>query len=193
MIGQLHGTLVYKKPPMVAIKVGGITYELDISMNTIYQLPSIGSKITLFTHFLVREDAHLLYGFFSDSEREMFRLLLKINGVGARTALAVLSGMSADDLAKVVSEGDTHRLVMVPGIGKKTAERMLLELKDRSLPLSISENSESAKSIQDDVLAALLSLGYGEKEIIKVIKRINLDQSLPAAIKEALQFFTGAV
>ena len=190
MIGRLTGILEIKKPPMVAINVGGITYELDVSMSTIFQLPDEGKKITLYTHLLIREDAHLLYGFYSDKEREMFRVLLKVNGVGARTALAVLGGMTVEELGIVVSSGDVDRLTMVPGIGKKTADRMLLELKDRVLPIQKGQKLEGDKNIRDDVLAALISLGYGEKEVIKALNRIDLNQPLSFAIKEALKFFT---
>ncbi len=190
MIGRLKGILENKKPPTVAINVGGVTYELDVSMNTIFQLPDIGAEVVLHTHLLIREDAHLLYGFYSDLEKEMFRVLLKVNGVGARTAMAVLGGMTAEELGIVVSKRDTDRLTMVPGIGKKTAERMVLELKDRVLPIQTRTSFEGDASTRDDVVAALLSLGYGEKEVVKVLNQIDLNRSLPLVIKEALKFFT---
>ncbi len=190
MIGRLKGILESKKPPTVAINVGGVTYELDVSMNTIFQLPDIGAEVALHTHLMIRDDAHLLYGFYSDLEKEMFRVLLKVNGVGARTAMAVLGGMTAEELGTVVSNRDTDRLTMVPGIGKKTAERMVLELKDRVLPIQTRPKLEGDADTRDDVLAALLSLGYGEKEVVKVLNQIDLSQSLPLVIKEALKFFT---
>tara|TARA_A100001011_G_scaffold369915_1_gene425700 strand:+ start:95 stop:682 length:588 start_codon:yes stop_codon:yes gene_type:complete len=191
MIGKLHGVLEEKTPPLISVRVGGITYELDVSMNTIYNLPEAGSEIKLFTHFLVREDAHLLFGFHSEQERKMFRLLLKINGVGARTALAVLGGMTTEELSAVVAEGNTDRLIKVPGIGKKTADRMLLELKDRIGQFQETPSSQLGSTMKNDVLGALVSLGYGEKEILRVLARTNLEQPLSAAIKQALQFLSG--
>ena len=191
MIGKLHGVLEEKTPPLISVRVGGITYELDVSMNTIYNLPKAGSRIKLFTHFLVREDAHLLFGFHSEQERKMFRLLLKINGVGARTALAVLGGMTTEELSAVVAEGNTDRLTKVPGIGKKTADRMLLELKDRIGQFQETPSAQLGSTMKNDVLGALVSLGYGEKEILRVLARTNLEQPLTAAIKQALQFLSG--
>ena len=191
MISKLHGVLQEKTPPLISIRVGGITYELDVSMNTIYSLPEVGSEITLFTHFLVREDAHLLFGFHSEQERKMFRLLLKINGVGARTALAVLGGMTTEELSVVVAEGNTDRLTKVPGIGKKTADRMLLELKDRIGQFQETPSSQLGGTMKNDVLGALVSLGYGEKEILRVLARTNLEQPLTTAIKQALQLLSG--
>ena len=122
MIGRLTGVLLEKQPPMIALEVQGVAYELDVPMSTLYQLPATGSKMTLFTHLVVREDAHLLYGFATDEERQLFRQLLRVNGVGARTALAVLSGLSVPELHQTVATQDTSRLVRIPGIGKKTAE-----------------------------------------------------------------------
>ena len=191
MIGKLRGVLEEKSPPLISVRVGGITYELDVSMNTIYSLPQVGSEIKLFTHFLVREDAHLLFGFHSERERKMFRLLLKINGVGARTALAVLGGMTTEELSAVVAEENTDRLTKVPGIGKKTADRMLLELKDRIGQFQDTPRSHLGSTMKNDVLGALVSLGYGEKEILRVLARTNLEQPLTAAIKEALQSLSG--
>ena len=156
MIGKLRGVLEEKSPPLISVRVGGITYELDVSMNTIYNLPQVGSEIKLFTHFLVREDAHLLFGFHSERERKMFRLLLKINGVGARTALAVLGGMTTEELSEVVAEENTDRLTKVPGIGKKTANRMLLELKDRIEQFQETPSSNRGSTMKNDVIGALV-------------------------------------
>ena len=152
----MRGVLEEKSPPLISVRVGGITYELDVSMNTIYSLPRcVGSEIKLFTHFLVREDAHLLFGFHSERERKMFRLLLKINGVGARTALAVLGGMTTEELSAVVAQENTDRLTKVPGIGKKTADRMLLELKDRIGQFQDTPRSHIGGTMKNDVLGAL--------------------------------------
>src|SRR5881275_854740 len=131
MIGRLTGLLAEKAPPQLLIDVNGVGYEVDVPMSTFYNLPGLGEKVSLLTHFVVREDAQVLYGFASSGEREAFRQLIKISGVGPRTALAVLSGMSVSDIAQAVTAQDAGRLVKVPGIGKKTAERLLLELKGK--------------------------------------------------------------
>src|SRR5262245_7013580 len=134
MIGRLTGTLAEKTPPQVLVDVAGVGYELDVPMSTFYNLPALGERLTLLTHLVVREDAHLLYGFSSSPERTTFRQLIRIAGIGPRTALAILSGLSVSELAQAVSRQDAARLVKVPGIGKKTAERLLLELKDKLAP-----------------------------------------------------------
>ncbi len=158
MIGRISGKLIARHPPQVIVDVQGIGYEIDVPMSTFYQLPATGSDVTLFTHLLVREDAHLLYGFASEQERHVFRQLLKISGVGARTALSVLSGMSIGDLYDAVSTQDSARLIKVPGIGKKTAERLLLELKDKLDVTVVAANSAGANG--GDILTALQALGY---------------------------------
>ena len=163
MIGRIAGKLVAKHPPQIVVDVHGIGYELDVPMSTLYQLPSTGSDVALLTHLIVREDAHQLYGFASEGERTLFRKLLKISGVGARTALAVLSGMSVADVKQAVSEQDSGRFTRVPGIGKKTAERLLLELKDK-LDISIVAVSAGAGSASSDVVNALLALGYKRRK-----------------------------
>ncbi|MBI4986783.1 MAG: Holliday junction branch migration protein RuvA, partial [Rhodocyclales bacterium] len=131
MIGRITGILLEKNPPQIVVDVHGVGYELDVPMSTFYHLPAVGEKVALHTHLLVREDAHCLYGFLGEDERAAFRQLLKISGVGARTALAVLSGLSVDELARAVALQEAGRLVKIPGIGKKTAERLLLELRDK--------------------------------------------------------------
>jgi Holliday junction DNA helicase RuvA len=164
MIGRLHGTLVEKNPPQILLDVQGVAYEVDVPMSTFYNLPNLGDKVTLYTHLVVREDAHLLFGFGSDNERRAFRQLIKISGVGARTALSVLSGLSVGELAQAVTMQESGRLTKIPGIGKKTAERLLLELKDKlGADLTASVGANRAAPAASDVLNALLSLGYSDK------------------------------
>jgi len=159
MIGRLTGTLLEKLPPTLCLDVQGIGYEIDVPMSTLYDLPDVGSRVTLYTHLAIREDAHVLYGFLRDEERLAFRALIKVSGVGARTALAVLSGMSVQDLASAISRQETARLTRVPGIGKKTAERLLLELRGK-LGADLGSPAGAAHSHQDDIINALLALGY---------------------------------
>ena len=191
MIGRIAGKLVAKHPPQIVVDVHGIGYELDVPMSTLYQLPSTGSDVALLTHLIVREDAHQLYGFASEGERTLFRKLLKISGVGARTALAVLSGMSVADVKQAVSEQDSGRLTRVPGIGKKTAERLLLELKDK-LDISIVAVSAGAGSASSDVVNALLALGYNEKEAQFAVKNLDGGVSVTEGIRHALKLLSKA-
>ena len=170
MIGRLHGVLLEKNPPDILVDCQGVGYEVQVSMGTFYNLPALGQPVTLLTHFVVREDAQLLYGFGTAPERAAFRELIRISGVGPRTALAVLSGMSVAELAQAISLQDASRLVKVPGIGKKTAERLLLELKgklgvDLALP-----GAGPASDAQADILQALLTLGYSDKEAAAALK-----------------------
>ncbi|MBI2311896.1 MAG: Holliday junction branch migration protein RuvA [Betaproteobacteria bacterium] len=191
MIGRITGTLLEKHPPMVLVDVQGVAYEVDVPMSTFYNLPKTGERVTLHTHLVVREDAHLLFGFATDGERQAFRQLLKISGVGARTALAVLSGLSVADLQQAVASQDTGRLTKVPGIGKKTAERLLLELRDKlSAAAAAASGGAPAASAGGDVLNALLALGYNEREASWAIKQ--LDASLPVAdgIRQALKLLS---
>ena len=188
MIGRLKGTLLFKDPPDVLIDVGGVGYDVAVPMSTLYDLPVVGAPITLLTHFVVREDAQLLYGFLTHGEREAFRLLLKISGVGPRTALAVLSGMSVDDLAQAVSLQESGRLTKVPGIGKKTAERLLLELKGKfAVTLGTGSSGGVVSDSGADVLRALLALGYSEKEASLAIKSLPPGVSVSEGIKLALK------
>jgi Holliday junction DNA helicase RuvA len=177
------GKLAAKNPPQVLVDVGGIGYEIDVPMSTLYALPASGETVTLFTHLVVREDAHSLYGFFTQEERSAFRQLIRISGVGARTALGVLSGMSVTDLAQAVALQDAARLVRIPGIGKKTAERLLLELKGK-LAEGIAEPSARRGS---DVVHALVALGYSEKEAAAAAKDVPSELPVAEAIRAALK------
>ena len=186
MIGQLTGTLVDKNPPEVVVDCHGVGYEVNVPMSTFYNLPATGEKVTLVTHFVVREDAQILYGFATLSEREAFRQLIKISGVGPRTALSVLSGMSVTDLAQAITTQEVGRLVKVPGIGKKTAERLLLELKGKLGP-DIGVVASVASNAQADILQALLALGYNDKEAAAALKALPKDIGVSDGIKLALR------
>jgi holliday junction DNA helicase RuvA len=187
MIGRLTGILLEKNPPQILIEAGGVGYELEVPMSTFYNLPATGERVTLHTHLLVREDAHLLYGFGSQPERRAFRRLLKISGVGARTALAVLSGLSVAELVDAVTMQETARLVKIPGIGNKTAERLLLELKEKlSVDLGSGTVSRAAPA-SSDVINALLGLGYSEKEALHVVKQLPDGLSVSDGIRQALK------
>ncbi len=190
MIGRLTGVLLEKHPPMVALEVQGVAYELDVPMSTLYQLPATGATITLFTHLLVREDAHLLYGFATDEERQLFRQLLRVNGVGARTALAILSGLSAQELQHAVAAQDSGRLIRIPGIGKKTAERLILELRDRLSGAIGDSGRKSTPSVRDDALRALLALGYSEKEASAALSGIAPELTVSESIRQALKLLS---
>lgn len=186
MIGRLQGLLAEKNPPQVMVDCHGVGYEVDVPMSTFYNLPALGEKITLLTHFVVREDAQLLYGFATHEEREAFRQLVKISGIGPRMALAVLSGMSVGELAQVVTLQEAGRLVKVPGIGKKTAERLLLELKGK-LGADIALPAHAATDAQADILQALLALGYSDKEAAASLKALPKDATVGEGIKLALR------
>ena len=189
MIGRLTGTLAEKNPPQIVVDVGGIGYELDVPMSTFYNLPGSGEKVTLLTHFAVREDGHFLYGFLSESERFAFRQLLKISGIGARTALSVLSGLSVGDLAAAVARQEVGRLVKVPGIGKKTAERLLLELKGK-LGADLGAPTAPASDGHADIQQALIALGYNDKEAAAALKALPADVGVAEGIKLALKSLT---
>lgn len=189
MIARLSGILIEKTPPQVVIDCQGVGYECEVPMSTFYNLPATGEKVVLLTQFIVREDAQLLYGFGSEQERATFRQLLKVNGIGAKSALAILSGLSVDDLVQAVALQETGLLTKVPGIGKKTAERLLLELKDK---FSIDSGAalagvNQAKSASGDVLNALLALGYNEREALAAVKQLPADTSVTEGIKLALK------
>ena len=187
MIGKLTGTLLEKNPPEVLVDCGGVGYEVQVPMSTFYNLPATGTKVSLLTHFVVREDAQLLFGFGSANERQAFRSLIKVTGIGPRMALAVLSGMSVDDLAEAVTLQEVGRLVKVPGIGKKTAERLLLELKGK-LGAELSGAAALAKSdAQADILQALLALGYNDKEAATALKALPQDVGVSDGIRLALK------
>jgi Holliday junction DNA helicase RuvA len=190
MIGRITGTLLEKHPPLVLVDVQGVAYELDVPMSTFYHLPATGGRVTLHTHLVVREDAHLLFGFGSDSERQAFRQLLKISGIGARTALAVLSGMTVDELHQAVAAQDSARLIRVPGIGRKTAERLLLELRDKLHSGGGGAAPGAPASSRDDALTALLALGYSEKEAGAVLGKVAADLNTADAIRQALRLLS---
>ncbi len=183
MIGRLTGRLAGKQPPQVLVDVAGVAYEVDVPMSTFYGLPATGEAVTLFTHLIVREDAHTLYGFASLEERAAFRQLIRISGVGARTALAVLSGLSVADLAQAVAMQEAGRLTKVPGIGKKTAERLLLELRGKLADVQVPAGAEQPS----DVLNALLALGYSEKEALGAVKGLAPGVAVAEGIRAALK------
>jgi Holliday junction DNA helicase RuvA len=188
VIGRLSGTLLSKAPPTVLVDVHGVGYEVDVPMSTFYDLPHAGDKVVLLTHFVVREDAQLLYGFLTEGERTAFRALIRISGVGPRTALAVLSGMSVPDLAQAVTMQEAGRLVKVPGIGKKTAERLLLELKGKlGAELPTAAGAAAVPDHAADILRALLSLGYSEREATVAARQLPPDTSVSDGIKQALK------
>ena len=189
MIGRLSGTLLEKNPPQVLIDVHGIGYEVDVPMSTFYNLPASGEKLTLLTHFIVREDGHFLYGFASEAERYAFRQLIRISGVGARMALAVLSGLSVADLAQAIARQEAGRLTKVPGIGKKTAERLLLELKGK-LADTLPGVSPAVADNQSDILNALLALGYNDREAAAAVKQLPPDVSTTDGIRQALKLLS---
>lgn len=197
MIGRLRGAIVYKQPPFLMVDVNGVGYELEAPMSTFYDLPALGEQVTLFTHLAVREDAHVLYGFFSDSERTLFRTLLRISGVGAKLGLAILSGMNAEEFARCVQNDDTAALVRIPGIGKRTAERLVVEMRDRldkldlggAVPLrpGVVAPTTSSSSVADAV-DALVALGYKPAEASRMVRAIDSEglqseQIIRAALK----------
>ena len=187
MIGRLSGTLVDKSPPQLLVDVNGVGYEVDVPMSTFYQLPALGERVTLLTHFVVREDAQVLFGFLTATERATFRELVKISGVGPRTALSILSGLSTSDLAQAVVQQDVARLVKVPGIGKKTAERLLLELKGKLGPDLALPAGDAPTDAQSDITQALLALGYNERDAKAALKALPADVGVADGIKQALK------
>ena len=190
MIGRLAGTLAAKAPPQVLLDVHGVGYEVDVPMSTFYNLPALGEPVVLLTHLVVREDAQLLYGFLTAPERATFRELLKISGVGPRTALAILSGLSVVELSQAVARQDGARLVKVPGIGKKTAERLLLELKGKLAPDLAEATSAPLDDAQADILQALQALGYSEREAAASLKALPAGVGVAEGIKLALKALT---
>lgn len=187
MIGRLHGKLIEKTPPQVLVDVGGVGYEVDVPMSTFCNLPAEGSEITLLTHFIVREDAQLLYGFATAAERQTFRALIRISGVGPRIALAVLSGMSTQDLADAVEQGNATLLTRVPGIGKKTADRLVLELKSKLAGNAFAPAGGAASAAQADILSALMALGYSEREAQASVRALPAEVTVSEGIRLALK------
>lgn len=187
MIGRLSGVIAEKSPPLVLVDVQGVGYEVDVPMSTYYNLPGVGERTTLLTHFVVREDAQVLFGFASAEERSTFRQLIKISGIGPRMALSLLSGLSVAELAQAVAQQEAGRLVKVPGIGKKTAERLLLELKGKLAPDLSAGTVRAETDNQADILQALVALGYSEKEAGSALKALPKDVGVSDGIKLALK------
>ncbi|MES2070291.1 MAG: Holliday junction branch migration protein RuvA [Pseudomonadota bacterium] len=188
MIGRISGLLLEKNPPQLVVDCQGVGYEIDVPMSTFYNLPGLGEKVMLLTHLTIREDAHILFGFGTAEERSVFRQLIKISGVGARTALSILSGMSVADLAQAITMQEAGRLTKIPGIGKKTAERLLLELKGKlGADLGVVSGGAAAHDHSSDVLNALLSLGYSDKEALMAVKQIPAGSGVSEGIKLALK------
>jgi Holliday junction DNA helicase RuvA len=188
MIGRIAGVLLAKTPPQVLIDTGGLGYEVDVPMSTFYDLPALGDRVVLLTHLVVREDAQLLYGFLTDAERSAFRELIRISGIGPRMALAVLSGLSVSDLTQAVAMQEPGRLVKVPGIGKKTADRLLLELKGKLGPTQPAGAQQTAMADHAaDILRALLALGYSEREASQAARQLPADTPVSEGIRQALK------
>ncbi len=193
MIGRLSGTLAGKQPPQIVVDVNGVGYEVDVPMSTFYALPATGERVQLMTHYIVREDAHLLFGFATNDERAAFRQLIKVTGIGPKVALAVLSGLSVAELNQAIMMQDVKRLTRVPGIGTKTAERLLLELKGRTVAGSgVPGALTLPPSPADDVVNALLALGYNEKEAAAACKDLPVEQALNDSIRQALKLLSKA-
>ena len=187
MIARLNGTLIDKSPPQVIVDCNGVGYEVEVPMSTFYNLPEIGKQIQLLIHFVVREDAQLLYGFGSEQEKSTFKQLLKVNGIGAKSALSILSGVAIDDLAEAVNRQEVGMLTRIPGIGKKTAERLLLELKDKFAIIGSTTTTTLPKSASYDVLNALIALGYNEREAGAAVKLLPKEVTVADGIKQALK------
>jgi Holliday junction DNA helicase RuvA len=187
MIGRLSGTLAEKSPPQLLVDCQGVGYEVDVPMSTFYNLPALGERVTLLTHLVVREDAQLLYGFLTAAERATFRELIRISGIGPRTALSVLSGLSVAELAQAVAQQQALRLTKVPGIGKKTAERLLLELKGKLAPDLGAPGAAAASDAQADIVQALMALGYNERDAAAALKALPADVGVADGIKLALK------
>jgi len=193
LIGRLTGILLEKNPPQILLDVQGVAYELDVPMSTFYNLPVLHERVVLHTQLIVREDAHLLYGFSSNEERIAFRQLLKISGVGPKLALSVLSGLSLNDLALAVANKEAGRLTRIPGVGKKTAERLLLELQGKFAPSGAgATRSVEAAPSGEDIVNALLALGYNEKEADWAVRQLPKDAGVSDGIRQALKLLSKA-
>lgn len=191
MIGFLRGKLVHKAPPWLQLDVGGVGYDIEAPMTTFYNLPIIGEEIKLHTHLVVREDAHILFGFHTEADRTMFRTLIKVNGVGPKLALTILSGQTADEFYRCINNGDIQALIKLPGVGKKTAERLMVELRDK-MPDSIPASSQNAVPLQanpgQEAISALCSLGYKPADAAKMVQAVNSEgKSCEDIIRQALQ------
>jgi len=190
MIARLNGLLVDKAPPLIVINCAGVGYEVEVPMSTFYNLPDVGVQVALLTHMVVREDAQLLYGFGTQKEKDTFRQLLKVNGIGAKSALSILSGVSIEELVAAIASQDIAILTRIPGVGKKTAERLLLELKDKFESAGFGVGIGQAKSATQDILNALLALGYNEREALASVKLLDKDATVSEGIKQALKFLS---
>ena len=190
MIGRIKGNLVEKIPPFILLDCQGVGYEIEVPMTTFFDLPDEGSEVTLLTHLVVREDAHLLFGFATTSERHMFRQLIKINGIGAKVALSILSSIESNELTNAIKTDDTNMLIKIPGIGKKTAERLVLELKDRVKDIEVTQASKNVITNIDDIENALISLGYSASQASIAIKALPDNISVNDGIRQALKSFS---
>lgn len=190
MIGRIKGVLTEKIPPFILLDCQGVGYEIEVPMTTFFDLPDEGSEVTLLTHLVVREDAHLLFGFATTSERHMFRQLIKVNGIGAKVALSILSSIESNELTNAIRTDDTNMLIKIPGIGKKTAERLVLELKDRVKDIEVTQASKNVITNIDDIQNALISLGYSVSQASIAIKALPDNISVNDGIRQALKSFT---
>ncbi|MFD1122944.1 Holliday junction branch migration protein RuvA [Methylophilus flavus] len=190
MIARLNGRLLEKSPPLIVVDCNGVGYEVEVPMSTFYNLPELGQPVQLLTHMVVREDAQLLYGFGSEQEKNTFKQLLKVNGIGAKSALSILSGVSVNDLMLAVSQQEVAMLTRVPGIGKKTAERLLLELKDKFVVTGSTSAQPVTKAATDDILNALVALGYNEREATATIKLLEPGVGVSDGIRQALKYLS---
>ncbi len=190
MIARLNGLLIEKSPPHIVVDCAGVGYEVEVPMSTFYNLPDIGAKVNLLTYMVVREDAQLLYGFGTEQEKSTFKQLLKVNGIGAKSALSILSGVSIEDLVHAVNMQEVSMLTRIPGIGKKTAERLLLELKDKFGIAGFVAATNQPKLASHDILNALLALGYNDREALLAVKQLPADANVSDGIKQALKLLS---
>ena len=190
MIGRIKGILIEKIPPFILLDCQGVGYEIEVPMTTFFDLPDEGSEVSLLTHLVVREDAHLLFGFATTSERQMFRQLIKVNGIGAKVALSILSSIESNELTNAIKTDDTNMLIKIPGIGKKTAERLVLELKDRVKDIEVTQSSKNVITNIDDIENALISLGYSASQASIAIKALPDNISVNDGIRQALKSFS---
>ena len=190
MIGRIKGKILEKIPPHILIDCNGVGYEIEVPMTTFYDLPEVGNEVVLLTHFLVREDAQLLFGFATDQERIIFRKLLKVNGIGAKASLSILGGMTVNELTHSIQTQDVNSLTKIPGIGKKTAERLILELKDKFSDTEFASSKNQGSSELSDIQNALLALGYNQKDILTVTKDLDANVTVNDGIKQALKLLS---
>ena len=190
MIGRIQGKILEKIPPHILVDCNGVGYEIEVPMTTFYDLPEVGSEVELLTHFLVREDAQLLFGFATDQERIIFRKLLKVNGIGAKASLSILGGMTVSELTHSIQTQDVNSLTKIPGIGKKTAERLILELKDKFSDTEFTSSKNQGSSELSDIQNALLALGYNQKDILTVTKDLDANVTVNDGIKQALKLLS---